>query len=512
MKNLVSVLIIVIALTLVFVLADAAFPTSGERAARDARAAARAQSAQAWAEQADERAAALTLALWGLAVVTLGTVAGVGAAVVRLAFIRSAALHVDRDTALYPAVLQAGQWRVLNEPGAQTMAALPARPSAAVARALLGEKTTTGRGDAPRIIDATAVDVTPYTPQFDLKRAPHFLFAGQTGRGKTTAMWQVAGAIDSRHDIAWTIAEPGGANWKEQATATEIGSIAQAVARIHGEMMRRLALLQTSTANHVSDLPDPLPYVGFVVEEAESVYGDLSLSSRPQAQQMAVQLRQLAAMGRKAGVVLLLGTQTALRSIFDATVLENVGTVFLFGGDAHLAERFRVSRDVRLPALGTGQAYCTREGRIVQFARAQQAPRLRLALPAPKADTRSDTWADTQPVITPVTPDTGTSWADISPPDVTPVTPMPTDPAAPLSDAQRLAVIDAYRRAGGSLRATQRALFPGQQEGGHWFYWIRAIVNAEHAALTTPHPLTISRSKNHDPQTPRTPPDPGPDF
>ena len=389
MKTLTVVLIIAIVLALTILTIDSAFPTPGERAARDARAAARAASAQAWASQADERASAVTVALWGMVAVTLATIAGVGAAVVRLAVIRSGALHPHREHGLYPAVLHRGQWEVLSDPVAQQFAALPQRPTAAVARALIGTPTATGKGAAPEqstalpaVIDATAVDVTPYAPRFDLQRAPHFLFAGQTGRGKTTAMWQVTDALARSHNIAWTVAEPGGANWKELATATDIASIAGAIASVHAEMTRRLEVLRASAANHVANLPEPLPYVGFVIEEAESVYGDLSLSNRNQARQMAVQLRQLAAMGRKAGIVLMLGTQTALRVIFDGAVLENVTNVYLFGGAQNLAERFRVSHDVRLPELGPGQAYCPRDNRVVQFARVTQAPSLRLALPA----------------------------------------------------------------------------------------------------------------------------------
>lgn len=383
MKTPVIVCIVVLSLAIVVLLADTAFPTPGERAARDARAAARAQSAQAWADQSDERAGAVTLFLWGMAAVTLATIAGVGAAVVRLALVRSETLHAHRDTALYPAVRVAGQWLTMNEPGAQTIAALPARPSAAVTRALLEGGRATGRGQAA-VIDATAVrssdHVTPYAPRFDLQRAPHFLFAGQTGRGKTTAMWQVVGELTRSHDVAWIVAEPGGANWKELATAIDVAGIAGAVARVHAEMERRLEVLRASTANHVAALPEPLPYVGFVLEEAESVYGDLSLANRDQARQMAVQLRQLAAMGRKAGIVMLFGTQTALRVIFDGAVLENVGNVFLFGGAQNLAERFRVSHDVRLPELGPGQAYCPRDNRIVQFANANRPASLPLAL------------------------------------------------------------------------------------------------------------------------------------
>ena len=461
MKNLVTVLIIVGALALAVVAIDGAFPTPGERAARDARAAARAASAQAWASQADERAEAVTLFLWGSVALVLLTCAGVGAAVVRMAMIRSGALHPHREHGLYPAILHRGQWEVLSDPVAQQFAALPARPTAAVARALIGTPTATGRG-APAVIDSEAVDVTPYAPRFDLQRAPHFLFAGQTGRGKTTAMWQVTDALARSHDIAWTIAEPGGANWKELATATDIASIAEAIASVHAEMTRRLEVLRASAANHVANLPEPMPYVGFVIEESESVYGDLSLSNRNQAKQLAVQLRQLAAMGRKAGIVLVLGTQTALRVIFDGAVLENVGNVYLFGGAQNLAERFRVSHDVRLPELGPGQAYCPRDNRIVQFARVMQAPKLRLALPAGGTSeaVRTDETAGFEPVR-------GGTYRYV--PDE--AIEMPTEPGE-LSEAQRRAILSAFTRAG-SLKGAQRTLYPDQELGGWRFYQIR---------------------------------------
>ena len=439
------ILLVVVAASLFVIGLDAAEVSPAERAA-----------AAAWAAGAEQRAQVLELSLMFLAAVALVTVAGVAVAALRKVMIWSVTISPHKS-GLYPLVFDGRQWIDHNQPGAQHMAALPARPTAALARALLAGPGRAG----PVVVDSSVVDVTPYTPAFDLARAPHFLFAGQTGQGKTTAMWQVAGELARQYDMTWRVAEPGGANWKELATATSIGEIVQAVEEVHGLMTERLNLLRTSAADHVLELD--LPFAGFILEEAESVYADLRLANRGQAQAMAIQLRQLAAMGRKAGIVLMFGTQTALRAVFDGAVLENIGNVYLFGGMQHLAERFRVGKAVRLPALATGQAYDPGRGQVVQFARASRPQNLRLAVrSAGTGPVREQNRAEIDGTAVRV------------PLDV----PMPVDPADVVSEAQRSAVIAAWQRHG-TIKGAQRELFPGQALGGHWFYWIRSIVEAE---------------------------------
>lgn len=126
------ILVIIVIAAAAAVLPDATNP--GIRAARAAEAQARADLRIA---HAPYRAALMDAILTALAVLTLTTAASLAYALVNGAILRARLINPDRNTALYPAVCVDGQWHLLNETGAQTMAALPARPSAAVARALI---------------------------------------------------------------------------------------------------------------------------------------------------------------------------------------------------------------------------------------------------------------------------------------------------------------------------------------------------------------------------------------
>jgi hypothetical protein len=375
MKNIISVLLVVIAVGLAFVLADSAFPTAGERAARDARAAARAASAQAWAAQADERAGAVTVALWGGVGVVLLTLAGVGAAVVRLVVIRSASLAPHREHGLYPAVLQGGEWRVLNEPGAQTMAALPARPTAGVARALLGQGTAltaTGRGgDAPRIIDAT-VEAARFDGAVDLVSRPHTILLGRTGSGKSTAGYAIAEAIRRRYPAEFVIAEPGGVSWGSQCQAADVREIANVLGEAEQEMRRRQAMLVAEDVQHITQLGNPPPFLVLLLEELEDVLDSLRLVGQGEAQRARVALRNIAREGRKPGVCLLGITQFGKSDVVDSHVRHNMGALFLFQNSANVGEMLRLPPGVRLDKLSVGTAYAFHSGRMVSFPKVER--------------------------------------------------------------------------------------------------------------------------------------------
>ena len=376
MKTLTVVAIAAVTLFLLFVLANAAFPTPAEQAARDARAAARAQTAQAWASQADERAEALTVWLWGLAVVAVLTCAGVGAAVVRLAVIRSGALHAHRDTALYPAVLHRGQWEVLNEPGSQAIAALPQRPTAAVARALLGGGIATGRGTPEQstalpVIDATAEVVeTPFDGAVDLVNRPHTILLGRTGSGKSTAGYAIAEAIRRRYPAEFVIAEPGGVSWGSQFQAADVKQIADVLSEAEAEMRRRQALLVAEDVQHITQLRNPPPFLVLLLEELEDVLDSLRLVGQGEAQRAKIALRNIAREGRKPGVCLLGITQFGKSDVLDSHVRHNMGALFLFQNSANVGEMLRLPSSIRLDRLPVGTAYAFHSGRMVSFPKA----------------------------------------------------------------------------------------------------------------------------------------------
>lgn len=518
MKNLVIIGIALALAAMLIVLADSAFPTPGERAARDARAAARAASAQAWASQADERASAVSALLWGMAAVVLLTCAGVGAAVVRMTMIRSGALHAHRDTALYPAFRVGGQWLTVNEPGAQTIAALPARPSGSVTRALLEGGRATGRGQAA-VIDATPVALPALPSRVSVYDAPplktpalrvgetangplslplqnlgNVLVGGLPGAGKSELLAaMIAGLLPHPKYAQVAVIDPKLVDFGVmpsnlaglwQPVATDQAAAIDLVGEVLAECQRRFVMLKEAGARSLAAYnalgrDERIPYLVAFIDELADFAGDKRFGP------LALEIGR---KGRAAGVSLVLATQRPSADVVDSSLRAVAGAAIAF--------RVRNVHDSRT-IIGDGGAELLPSdvpGRcIVQrgdwthcqayFAglASGEFDRFVAALPkgrgATSGATRGATSGDTGAVTTPVTADIGPSWGDVTPAEVSPD--LPTDPAAPVNEAQRRYVIDAYHRAGGSLRATQRALFPGQTEGGHWFYWIRAIVQAE---------------------------------
>ncbi len=465
MKNLTIVAIVVVTFALLIVLADSAFPTPAERQARDARAAARAQAAQAWASQADERAEVVSVALWGGVAVLLATAAGLGAAVVRLAMIRSGTLHANRHTALYPAVRVGRDWQTFNEPGAQQFAALPQRPTAPLARVLLGMgMTTTGRGAPPAIIDATATPVEmPFDGAVDLVNRPHTILLGRTGSGKSTAGYAIAEAIRRRYRAEFVIAEPGGVSWGSQCAAADVKDIADVLSQAEQEMRRRQALLVAEDVQHITQLQNPPPFLVLLLEELEDVLDSLKLISQGDAQRAKIALRNIAREGRKPGVCLLGITQFGKSDVLDSHVRHNMGQLFLFQNAANVGEMLRLPAGVRLDRLPVGTAYAFHSGRMVQFPKAQ-----RPMLPA-----RSGT---SQPILGAVRTGIPPEMAGFEPAQryVPLDVPMPSTPEEAITEAQRRAILDAFTCAG-SLKGAQRSLYPDLEPGGWRFYQIRQV-------------------------------------
>lgn len=327
-------------------------------------------------QHAAERAEAMTAAVEALAVLlVVGAAGGVAVAlalggvavVARLR--RARAVYPDPSTALYPLLPAGGGGYVNpNEPRAQTLAALAAaagrRPSAAVVGRVLEASPSeppAAQIEAPR--ELTAAEVV----EADLRTAPHWLLVGSTGSGKTVAAFYVLAELARRAACEFVLCEPAGANWGAQATATTTEEIAAAIIAERDEMMRRLALLRETDAEHVADLPEPLPYRVLVVEETETVLDDLRLTDRNLRTEAVVALRAIARLGRKAGVALVAVTQAGTTDVFDAHVRKNLSNVLLFRSEHTVGEMWRVRQ--RLADLRPGEAWSVRHGALVRFPR-----------------------------------------------------------------------------------------------------------------------------------------------
>ena len=135
---------------------------------------------------------------------------------------------------------------------------------------------------------------------------------------------------------------------------------------MHGELLRRQDLLRTADVDHVRDLPEPLPFVILVVEEAEATLDDLRLTDRATRDATVISLRNLARMGRKCGICLVMCTQSGTADLLDTHMRRNFGTVLLFRSEHTIPEMWRL-KGVKLSDIKPGWAYSVRHGAMVSF-------------------------------------------------------------------------------------------------------------------------------------------------
>ncbi len=125
-----------------------------------------------------------------------------------------------------------------------------------------------------------------------------------------------------------------------------------------------MAILRSNDADHASDLD--LPYLMLVAEETDTVLDDLRLTNREMRTATVIALRNIARMGRKAGVCLLAVSQSGTTDVFDAHVRKNLSNVILFRSEHTVAETWRVA-GVRLSTLPAGTAYSVPHGALLSF-------------------------------------------------------------------------------------------------------------------------------------------------
>jgi len=303
-------------------------------------------------------------------------VIGGAVAFVRWMARRSRFIYAKDD--LYPKIDQGrGRFADLNEPGAQSLKALSSgrrRPTAAmVGRVIEAQYSQAQVEIMPPDLPPTELTVADVT-SVDPRTAPHWLLIGGTGSGKTSASYAILPALARRAPCQFVITEPGGVNWGNQATATSTQRIASVIQAVQQEMERRMAILRSQDADHASDLD--LPYLVLVAEETDTVLDDLRLLNRDLRTATVIALRNIARMGRKAGVCLLAVSQSGTTDVFDAHVRKNLSNVILFRSEHTVAETWRVA-GVRLSTLPAGTAYSVPHDALLSF---PLAPRPRLPL------------------------------------------------------------------------------------------------------------------------------------
>ena len=407
---------------------------------------------------------ALELVLFGVFVFV---VVGGAVAIVRWLNLRSRMIHPNESTALYPQMYHGpARYLDLNADKSQVVAALSSgrRASAAVTQRVLDwQPAPVPELPAPVAEPLTPSEVTAVDP----RTSPHWLLVGSTGSGKTVASYRILSELTRRNPCQVTICEPGGVNWAGQATATNTREIAQTIADVHGELLRRQDLLRTADVDHVQDLVPPLPYVVLVAEETETVLDDLKLTDRATRDATIIALRSIARLGRKCGIVLVAVTQSGTTDVFDSHVRRNLSNVLLFRSDHGMAEMWRLP-GVRLQDLPPGAAYSVRHSAVVSFPMTAR-PVLPM-LSAPSGMTGGIAVPD-WPSYTGIPVESIPVPAESGSTSGIPV--FNTDDRTAYTDGQIAHIQALYGRLG-SIKAVERALY--QQDGGYWFYRLKDVL------------------------------------
>jgi len=268
---------------------------------------------------------------------------------------------------------------------AATISAYGNKPSAAAVGRLVQAATQPPPLQIPQLAEV-GEEVSPDEDDaFDISRinpitSPHWLFIGQTGSGKSTAMFTVLRQLQERYNAEITICEPGGVDWNMQADYIDYDDIANAIEAEYEVMKERQAALRDADVNHISKMPEPLSIRYLVFEEMDSLLDNLS---RARASDVIFHLREIARMGRKTGIGLIALSQTALADVFNTHVRGNLNNVFLFRGSQQIARNWGVSKLVDLQSLRPGQAFDLSYERVVKFPMAER-PVLRRGSTVPR--------------------------------------------------------------------------------------------------------------------------------
>ena len=409
---------------------------------------------------------------------------------------------VGRSGGLAPVIRDRnGQWLDVNPEGAVLAAAIAAhapKVTASMAKNMMGVALDRGlwstqnatHGDVPIDVSYDAVEEFR-SDMVDARGhgAQHHIFVGPTGSGKSVAAYSVLNEMKRQQpEATFLIFEPGRVEWKYQAVTGDFDELFDLVAALHEEMRRRQNMLaQHPSAVHAFELG--LPPIVFFLEEAGSAldYYKLSPAGAKMAKEFSLYLRNLLREARKTGISVILVDQAAMAETIPTQVLDNVPHVWIMIKGASpkllrrwgLTDRFRKLQQAGLLEQRPGLSYDYHAGQLVQFPLRRRpilvskAPDLEEVLVGSRKQRTGGASlqearkvkAPASYVLSPTKRPDG-AWNDDG---------VRVDRQNVISWSAAMRVYQTYKKLG-SINRTQQALFPGQTTGGHWFYWIRDIV------------------------------------
>ena len=100
-------------------------------------------------------------------------------------------------------------------------------------------------------------------------------------------------------------------------------------------------------------------------EEVDSVFDDLKIMDRTLRAKALVALRNIARMGRKAGICLVVISQSGTGDVLDGQVRKNLSNAFLLRCEHTTTESWRIKE--KLTHLPPGMAYSVPHKELIQF-------------------------------------------------------------------------------------------------------------------------------------------------
>lgn len=309
-----------------------------------------------------------------LAVISLATLPDVK----RWARIRSWLIKPMREGALYPAVAGpdgAGHITVsrpVNEAGAQKVAALTTglRPEvkllgAAARAALRNDPNETVMPDVEVL--PTEVPAAQVLADYNPTTKPHWCLIGDSGSGKSSAVYDIVSDLRRRFDAEFLILEKGGNNWNQQAAAITPAGYMAALDLVEAERQRREVLIRAEDCQEADRLQTPPPFLIVVVEEAETVFRDVRALGTAAANRYKDTIRTLSGMGRKQRIILVVATTTGTGEVFDGPTRKNLGNKLIFRSEPVTGDQYSIPREVGLPRLPTGTCYSLTHAALVAW-------------------------------------------------------------------------------------------------------------------------------------------------
>ncbi len=201
----------------------------------------------------------------------------------------------------------------------------------------------------------------------DLAMAPHVLVAGATGSGKSVwldTLIQTLTGLKSPSVLRMVYIDPKRVELAQHAQgphtaafATEKVEASHVLARLCDEMDKRYRALQTRGVKKIGDLGMGCPprIVVIIDEFADLILPhDKSKAQRDLSQKLRGHLARLLALGRAAGIHLVLATQRPDRNVVDGLMKANVPTRIAFRVSGKVESRIILDKNGAEALKGKG--------------------------------------------------------------------------------------------------------------------------------------------------------------